>query len=149
METTRANSWKYIDTVIESLYASFCGPAGQKRNWDQLCALFIPGAQILRADAWENGCSQSARMAVLEFATSIEAFLEKKGYFGHEVVRRTEMSGNLAKVLSVYEGRFTPQDDLPFKKGTNEIRLYHDGERWWIVNMLLRECRADDFPSRC
>ncbi len=83
-------------------------------------------------------------MKIREFATSIEAFLEKKGYYGQEIVRRTEMSGNLARVLSVYEGRFDPNDKLPFRKGTNEIQLYHDGERWWILNMLLRDYRDED-----
>jgi hypothetical protein len=148
MEGMRSGPSKYIDTVIEALYASFCGPAGQKRNWDELFALFIPGAQILRADVAEGGCSQATRMEVREFAGSIEAFIEQKGYFGLELLRRTEMSGSLAKVLSVYEGRFDPHDHLPFRKGTSEIRLYHDGERWWIVNMLLREYRDDDLVSR-
>ncbi len=148
MQMAQTSPGKYIDTLIETLYASFCGPVGQKRNWDQLCALFIPGAQILRADLSERGCSKSARAEVREFATAIEAFLENNGFYGQEVVRRTEMSGNLAKVMSVYEGRFDPGDNLPFRKGTSEIRLYHDGERWWIVNMLLREYRDDDLAAR-
>ncbi len=148
MEPNQDGPGRYIDTLIETLYDSFSGPAGQKRDWHRLRALFIPGAQILRADIAEGGCSQSARMEIREFTTSIESFLEKKGYYGLEVLRRTEMSGSLANVLSVYEGRFDPRDNLPFRKGTGEIRLYHDGERWWIVNMLLREYREDDHDAR-
>ena len=135
---------KYIDTVMATLYDSFSGPAGQHRNWEQFYALFIPDAQILRADIPEGGCTKSVRLSVHAFVDSIEGFLEKKGYYGWEVARRTEMHGNLAKVLSVYEGRFALDDVEPFRKGTNKIRLYHDGERWWIVNMLLRAYREDD-----
>ena len=135
---------RYIDTVIETLYDSFCGPPGQERNWDAMCALFMPGAQIMRADMPENGCSQSVLLSLESFIESIAGFFDRKGFYGREIARRTEMSGNLAKVLSVYEGRFKPDDQDPFRRGTNKIRLYHDGERWWIVNMLLREFRDED-----
>lgn len=138
---------KYIDTVIETLYDSFCGPAGQERNWDQMCALFMPGSHIMRADMPENGCSNSVLLGINEFIASIAGFLDQRGFYGNEVARRTEMSGNLAKVLSVYEGRFNPDDEKPFRKGANEIRLYCDGQRWWIVNMLLREFRDDDLST--
>ena len=139
---------RYIDTVIETFYDSFCGPPGQERNWDPMCALFMPGAHITRADVPEDGCTESIRLYVREFAESIEGFLEKNGFYGLEIARRTEMSGNLASVLSVYEGRFNLNDEEPFRRGTNRIRLYHDGDRWWITNMLLREFRDDDlYPA--
>jgi len=54
------------------------------------------------------------------------------------------MYGNLATVVSVFEGRYDPDDKEPFRCGTTELRLYHDGQRWWIVNMLLREYREED-----
>ena len=102
----------------------------------------------MRADVPEDGCTESVRLYVREFAESIEGFLEKNGFYGLEIARRTQMSGNLANVLSVYEGRFDLNDEEPFRRGTNRIRLYHDGDRWWITNMLLREFRDDDlYPA--
>jgi len=138
---------KYIDMVIETLYDSVCGPAGCERNWDQLRTLFLPGARIMRADVSEEGAHLSVLLDVEEFIASIAGFLQQKGFFGREAVRRTEISGNIAKVISVFEGRFNPDDRDPFRRGTTEMGLYHDGHRWWIVNMLLREYRREDLLS--
>jgi len=46
---------RYIDSVIEALYNSVCGPAGYERDWGHLLTLFLPGARIMRADVSEGG----------------------------------------------------------------------------------------------
>ncbi len=143
----RAMTAKEIDSLIDTLYASVSGPPGLKRDWDQMRTLFVPGAQITRFDVPEGGCTESVMLGIKEFIASIEGFLDQNGFYGNEIVRRTEVSGNLAKVHSVYEGRFSPYDHEPFRRGTNWIRLYHDGDRWRITNMLLREFREDDLFS--
>lgn len=123
---------KDIDSLIDTLHDCFNGPPGWKRDWDLMNTLFIPGAQTVRFDVPEYGCTESVMMGIKEFINSIEGFLDQKGFYGKEVYRRIETSGNLAKVHSVYEGRFDPDDQEPFRRGTNWIRLYHDGIIWWI-----------------
>ncbi len=133
-----------IDNLIDALYACVCGPAGQERDWDKMRSLFIPGARVRRADVPEGGCTHLTQLSIQDFIASIEGFIHEKGFYGQELVRRAELSGRLADVTSVYEGRIKPDDPQPFRCGTNKIRLYHDGFRWWIISMLLREFRADD-----
>lgn len=135
---------RYIDSIIETLYGSISGPASKERNWDQMRTLFLPGSRIMRADVSEEGCHLSVLLEINEFIESIAGFLCQRGFYGREVVRRTEISGSIAKVVSVYEGRFDPDDQKPFRRGTTELKLYNDGQRWWIVNMLLREYRRED-----
>jgi hypothetical protein len=127
-----------IGSLIDTLYNCFNGPPGLKRDWDMVQTLFIKGAHIMRTDMPEGGCTELVQMGVEEFIDSVEEFLHQKGFYGKEVNRRIETSGSLAKVLSDYEGRFDPDDPEPFRRGTNVISLYHDGFRWWIINMLLK-----------
>ena len=129
---------KDIDTLVDTLYDSVSGPPGLKRDWDEMCTLFIPGADIMRTDVPEGGCTELKHLGVIEFFESIEGFMDQKGFYGKEIDRRTETNGNFAKVVSVYEGRFDPNDKEPFRLGTNTLRLYNDGRRWWIFTMLVQ-----------
>ena len=139
---------KYIDTVIETLYDSVCASAGCEGNRDQMLALFLPGARIMRADVSEEGSYLSALLDVKEFMASMAGSSHQSERYWRETIRRTEMSGNLARAVSIYEGCFEQDDQKPFRRGTIEMRLYNDGQRWWIVNMLLREFRKEDlFPE--
>ena len=135
---------KYIDTVIETLYDSVRASAECEDNGDQMLALFLPGARIMRADVSEEGSYLSALLEVEEFMASMAGSFYQKERYWRETIRRTEMSGNLAKAVSVYEGCLEQDDQKPFRRGTIEMRLYNDGQRWWIVNMLLREFRKED-----
>ena len=112
-----------IDHLIDTLYDCINGPPGLKRDWDLMHTLFIHGAEIIRTDVPEGGCTELSHMGVEEFIDSVEGFLDKKGFYGNEFHRRVETSGNLAKVLSAYEGRFDPNDLEPFRRGTNVISL--------------------------
>ena len=60
------------------------------------------------------------------------------------VARRTQIFGNVARLFSSYEARFDPDDPEPFKRGINSIQLFHDGKRWWIINMLWDNERDDN-----
>lgn len=63
---------KDIDSIIDALYDSICGPAGQKRDWHTMRTLFIPGARILRADVPEGGGTHLVQLGTNEFVASIE-----------------------------------------------------------------------------
>ncbi|MFS2016895.1 hypothetical protein ACEN88_09990 [Massilia sp. CT11-108] len=60
-------------------------------------------------------------------------------------VRSTETFGQIVHVFSTYESRHARGDAEPFQRGINSIQLYHDGKRWWIVNLLWR---AEDASLR-
>ena len=92
---------KDIDSIIDALYDSICGPAGQRRDWQMVRTLFIPGARILRADVPKGEGTPLVQLGTHEFVASIEGPLYEKGFFGKELGRRKELSGTLAKVISV------------------------------------------------
>jgi hypothetical protein len=137
---------RYIDSVIETLYNSFCGRSGQGRNWDRLRALFLPGARIYRADVSKDGCSQAGAGYIEEIVETMSGALEENCFSAMELARHTEKFGSFAKVLSTYEVRYRAEDAKPFRRGKNRIQLYHDGQRWWIMSMLLCDYRCDKLP---
>src|SRR5215210_2090543 len=51
-----------IDGIIAALYDVISGPAGQKRNWDRMRTLFIPGARLIPTGM---GPDQKARARVM------------------------------------------------------------------------------------
>jgi hypothetical protein len=71
------------------------------------------------------------------------------GFFEREAARTTEVFGQMVHVFSTYESRHASDDAKPFQRGINSIQLYHDGKRWWIVNLCLaRRGRASCLPER-
>lgn len=138
-----ARSGKNIDSIIETLYDSFCGRSGQGRDWDKLRDLFLPGARIYRADVSKAGCSQAGAGCIEEIIETMSVSFEDNCFSATEISRHTEKSANFAKVFSIYEVRYCPEDSKPFRRGKNRIQLYHDGRRWWIISMLLCDYRCD------
>jgi len=135
---------KDIDTLIKALYDSICGPPGKERKWDQMRPLFFDRAHMIRTDVLENGSPHAVVRDVEEYIESTKGFFDQQGFYEWEVARRTDIFGNVAHVFSTYEARFNPDDPKPFKRGINSIQLFHDGQRWWIINMLWDNERDDN-----
>jgi len=57
-------------------------------------------------------------------------------FYEEQIARRIETFGCITHVFSVYEARHNPDDRVPFKRGINSIQLFHDGQRWRVVNVL-------------
>jgi hypothetical protein len=128
---------------METLYESFCGRSGHGRGWDTLRDLFFPGARIYRADVSKAGCAQAGAGSIEEIIETMSASCEDNCFSAREISRHTEKTGNLAKVFSIYEVRYRPEDTKPFRRGKNRIQLYHDGRRWRITSMVLCDYRCD------
>jgi hypothetical protein len=143
-DTVNEAPGKDIDTLIKALYDSICGPAGKERKWDQMRPLFFDRAHMIRTDVLENGSPQAVIRDVEEYIASTKGFFDQQGFYEWEVARRTEIFGNVAHVFSTCEARFNPDDPKPFKRGINSIQLFHDGRRWWIINMLWDNERDDN-----
>ena len=99
---------------------------------------------MIRTDVLENGSPQAVVRDVEEYIESTKGFFDQQGFYEWEVARRTDLFGNVAHVFSTYEARFNPDDPEPFKRGINSIQLFHDGQRWWIINMLWDNERVDN-----
>ena len=132
-----------IDTVIQILYESISGPAGQEPRWDQVRPLFFPGARMMKITRGADGLPRTEDRAVEAYIELTAEILRSNGFYEWEIARRTDRFGSVAQLFSTYEARHDRADPEPFKRGINSIQLFHDGERWWIINMIWEDEAAD------
>ncbi len=133
-----------IDAIVAAVYDVISGPAGQKRDWDRMKSLFVPGARLIPVT--QAGASRTARvLSVEDYITRSSAILEKDGFFEREIARRLERFGDIAQLFSTYESRRKPDDPVPFIRGINSFQLMNDGKRWWIVTIFW-QAEAPDRP---
>ena len=143
-----------IDAIIAAAYDSISGPVGQKRDWNRLRSLFIPGARLIPTaqNAGEINVDGKIAPQLLDvdgFIARIGDHVEKNGFFEQEIARRTEQFGNIAHVWSTYESRHNADDPEPFMRGINSIQLFNDGNRWWIVTVYWNaETATNQVPAQ-
>ncbi|MEN3370535.1 MAG: hypothetical protein V7609_2678 [Verrucomicrobiota bacterium] len=141
-----------IDAIINAAYDGISGPAGKKRDWDQQRSLFLPGARLVPTAM--NAGDADAELApqfldVEEYIARVEPYFRENGFYEKEVARRTEQFGRIAHVWSTYESRHREDDAEPFMRGINSIQLFHDGTRWWIVNIYWQhEGEKNPLPAK-
>ena len=127
-----------IDAIITAAYDSISGPAGQKRDWNRVRSLFIPGARLIPTAKHAGKHDVDLAPQVLDvdsYIARVEPCFQENGFFEKEIARRTEQFGRVAHIWSTYESRYNPDDDEPFMRGVNSIQLFYDGSRWWIVTI--------------
>ena len=133
-----------LDAIIAALYDVISGPAGQKRNWDRMRALFFPGARLIPAVYRRDSTPTLRTLSVEDYITRAGPGLETNGFFEKEIARRLERYGGVVHVFSTYESRRTLADPQPFARGINSIQLWFDGKRWWIVTIYWEGERPDN-----
>ena len=125
------------------------GPAGKKRDWDRERSLYYPGARLIPTA--KPGANDGLAPQILDvegFIARVEPYFAEHGFFEKEIARRTEQFGHIAQVWSTYESRHNADDPEPFMRGINSIQLFYDGNRWWIVNILLAAGKRRGSNSR-
>jgi hypothetical protein len=133
-----------LDAIIVALYETVSGPAGEERDTPRMRSLFMDGARLVRTSVAEDGTPQAKVMDVETYAQDTADYFRRNGFYEVEIARRTDLFGNIAQVFSTYEARNDPGEAKPFKRGINSIQLFHDGNRWWVVNMLWDNEREDN-----
>jgi hypothetical protein len=124
-----------LDAIMKAVYDVISGPQGQKRNWERMHSLFIPGARLGPAVQLPDG-QVVARIATLdEWIAGAERAFAGMGFYEREIARRAETFGRIAHVFSTYESKHAPGDATPFARGINSIQLMYDGVRWWVVSI--------------
>jgi hypothetical protein len=150
MPDASPNDVASVDAIISAAYDSISGPAGQKRDWDRERSLYYPGARAIPTA--KPGAVSDVAPQMLDvdgFIARVEPYFAGHGFYETEIARRTEQFGNIAHVWSTYESRHNPADPEPFMRGINSIQLFHDGSRWWIVNIYWQqESPEHPIPSK-
>jgi hypothetical protein len=71
-----------------------------------------------------------------------DAFLVKDGFTESELRHKTYQFGNVATVLSSYEGKAVATGKVA--RGVNIFQLYYDGKRWRILSIIWDDERPDN-----
>jgi hypothetical protein len=149
---TNSDDVSSIDAIINASYAVISGPAGRKRDWDRERSLFIPGARLIPTATVPGRNDVELAPVILDvegYIQRVEPLFAGQGFYETEVARRTEQFGQMAHVWSTYESRHWPDDPEPFMRGINSFQLFHDGARWWIVNIFWQhESAGHPLPER-
>lgn len=142
-ETTGPGDVASLDAILAALYDVISGPAGQRRDWDRMRALFAPGARLIPAVYRPDSVAGLRVWDVEQYIAQVGPRLESGGFFEREIARRTERYGGVTHVFSTYESRRTIADPAPFARGINSIQAFFDGRRWWIVTIFWEGERPD------
>jgi hypothetical protein len=141
-----------IDAIIKASYDTISGPTRQKRDWDRLRSLFLPGARLIPTAPAPGANEDDLTPQFLDveaYIARVEPFFRESGFYEKEVARRTEQFGRIVHVWSTYESRYREDDPEAFMRGINSFQLFHDGTRWWIVNIYWQhESAAHPMPEK-
>jgi len=132
-----------MDAIIAAVYDVISGPKGQKRDWQRMRSLFVPGARLIPAHAGKDGLVATRMLGVEDYIQRATPALEGQGFFERETHRAVERFGAIAQVFSTYESRHAADDAEPFERGINSFQLLFDGQRWWVVDIYWQAASAD------
>lgn len=124
-----------MDAIIKAVYDVISGPKGQKRDWDRMRSLFVPGARLIPAHAGRDGVVTARVLSVEDYVRLADPLMLKDGFFERESHRTVDRYGAIAQVFSTYESRHALADAKPFQRGINSFQLLFDGHRWWVVSI--------------
>jgi len=134
-----------LDGILHALYDSISGPAEQKRDLRRFRSLFAEDARLIRVVPADG--DGPARMTVFDadgYFRAASEYFKQSGFFDREVARSAGGFGHVTHVFSTYESRHSADDPEPFARGVNSIQLFHDGARYWFVNIFWDFERPDN-----
>lgn len=128
--------------IVEAFYETFSKSEGEKWIDDQrankLRFLFSPEANIIITGR-SKGVPDN-KVFSLKLYIEILRRPSKEAFYQEQVHAVTERFGDIAQVFSTYENRRSP-NGKPFARGINSFQLWYDGNRWWIMNIMMHQQR--------
>jgi len=132
-----------IDAIITTSYRLISGKAGEERDWARMRTLFAPGVRLIptsRQAGTRGPVGQPPEpLDVDMYIERVRPFFEENGFYETEIARHVDQYDQIAQAFSTYESRHQPNDQEPFMRGINSFQLFHDGKRWWIVNIFWQQ----------
>jgi hypothetical protein len=129
-----------IEGIVKASYETISGGVGVPRQWGRDRTLFDPDSRSVAVSVDpKTGEVHTRRMTEQEYADQSDAWAVKSGFTEREIKHTIQRFGNVATVLSSYEG--ATADGKNKERGINVFQLYFDGKRWWILSMVWDEER--------
>ena len=127
-----------IEGIVKASYKTISGGVGVPRQWGRDRTLFAPSVRYISLSKSKTGEVKARTSDYQEYLDESDDFLVKQGFTEVELGRKIERFGNVATVLSSYEGKVLSTGKV-VTRGVNIFSLYFDGKRWWIQTMLWDE----------
>jgi hypothetical protein len=128
---------------MKAYYEVVSGPAGQARQWARDRTLYIPGIRFVVITDDASGKPVVRQFTHQQFADSADPDAVRNGFYEHEIHRIMHRYGNWAHIVSTSEARQTPNGKVT-GRALDNVELFWDGKRWWIVYASITEERPDN-----
>ncbi|MEE2526009.1 hypothetical protein V0U79_06490 [Hyphobacterium sp. HN65] len=126
-----------LDALIDATYAVISGGVGEQRDWDQMRSQFLPDGSMTVVNPRPDGTTLARTLTVDDYIEASSEFLMQVGFVERETRRATYIYGEVATVLSAYEGYRTDTDEV-FVTGVNTfVAVWTEGE-WKIASINWR-----------
>ena len=122
------------DAIIAALYDVISGDPGISRDWNRFRNLFKPEARLLPTRKSPQGDLALQPLSPEEYIALFSSRIST-GFFERELHRVTEAYGTVSHAFSTYETR-EKKDGPITNRGINSIQLFHDGKRFYIINIF-------------
>ena len=133
-----------IDSIVAASYETISGGIGVPRQWSRDRSLYDPNVRFVSISVNPQSKAIVSRSeSHQEFVDASDAFLVEEGFTERELKHVPKRFGNVATVLSSYEGTVASTGKV-VTRGVNIFQLYFDGKRWWILSMVWDEERPDN-----
>ena len=130
------NDTKSVQNVLDAYYDCISGPIGEKRDYVRLKNLFHPSANFIYS-YWNKEETKASVMifdTIDEYLSKLD-YMDKKGFYEHEISNVINKFSTVAQVFSTYTYRVEDNSTEP-KTGITSYELFYDGERYWIMSMF-------------
>ncbi len=126
-----------IDKITEQFYAYISFNEEHYPEFDKLQELFFGAGKLINSnyDTPLDFTVQSYVQAVMHQIEDGNATF----YAQQEISDNTEVFGNIAQRISIYEYSFTAETNQPWKRGVNYIQYIYSKGKWQIVSMLWND----------
>lgn len=129
-----------IEGIVKASYETISGGVGVPRQWGRDRTLFDPNSRSVAVSVNpKTGGVRTHGTTEQQFADESDASIVKEGFTEREIKHFIHRFGNVATVLSSYEGSDAAGKSKT--RGVNIFQLYFDGKRWWILSMVWDEER--------
>src|SRR5262249_12267498 len=136
----RAADVSTIEGVVKASYETISGGVGVPSDWVRDRTLFDPHSPSVAVSVDpKTGAITTNAKTEQEFAEEADAWMVKNGFTEHEIAHVIKRYGNVATVLSSYEGKTAAGRVIT--QGVHIFQRYFHRQRWWTLSMGFDEER--------
>src|SRR5262249_28853449 len=92
-----------LDGILNALYETLSGPAGQERDWNRYRSLFVDRARLMPVVSPPGDRSRVRVLTVDDYIRRVEPIFAVGNFYERETSCQTETFGHVAHVLSKCE----------------------------------------------